>query len=99
MPLIYGRRMARYKEYDYSQGKFIPISFDKQILPGTFEYTLRYLINNEIDLSVRGEPGNQDRHPLRGGDVPTGSGCKRSVKYCRCNNIYQRLDSVPAITR
>ncbi len=44
--------MARYKEYDYTQGKFIPIHFDKQILPGTFEYTLHYLINNEIDLSV-----------------------------------------------
>jgi hypothetical protein len=32
--------MARYKEYDYSQGKFIPIYFDRQILPGTFEYSL-----------------------------------------------------------
>jgi len=30
----------------------IPISFDKQILPGTFEYTLNYLIDNELDLSV-----------------------------------------------
>jgi transposase len=44
--------MARYKEYDYSQGKFIPIQFDRQILPGTFEYTLHYLIDNEIDLSI-----------------------------------------------
>jgi transposase len=44
--------MARYKEYDYRQGKFIPISFDKQILPGTFEYTLNYLIDQELDLSV-----------------------------------------------
>ena len=44
--------MARYKDYDYRQGKFIPISFDKQILPGTFEYTLNYLIDNELDLSV-----------------------------------------------
>lgn len=44
--------MARYKEYDYSQGKFIPIHFDRQILPGIFEYTLHYLIDNEIDLSV-----------------------------------------------
>ena len=44
--------MARYKGYDYSQGKFIPVYFDKQILPGTFEYTLHYLIDNEIDLSV-----------------------------------------------
>jgi transposase len=44
--------MAKYKHYDYSQGKFIPVSFDKQILPGTFEHTLHYLIDNEIDLSV-----------------------------------------------
>lgn len=44
--------MARYKEYDYSQGKFIPIHFDKQILPGTFEHTLHYLIDNELDLST-----------------------------------------------
>lgn len=44
--------MARYKEYDYSQGKFIPIHFDKQILHGTFEHTLHYLIDNEIDLSI-----------------------------------------------
>src|SRR5512135_2458329 len=44
--------MAKYKHYDYSQGKFIPVSFDKQILPGTFEHTLHYIIDNEIDLSV-----------------------------------------------
>ena len=44
--------MARYKEYDYSQGKFIPVHFDKQILPGTFEHTLHYLIDNELDLSI-----------------------------------------------
>jgi transposase len=44
--------MARYKDYDYSQGKFIPIHFDRQILPGTFEYSLNYLIDNEIDLST-----------------------------------------------
>jgi transposase len=44
--------MARYKDYDYSQGKFIPIHFDRQILPGTFEYSLHYLIDEEIDLSI-----------------------------------------------
>jgi transposase len=44
--------MARYKEYSYSQGKFIPIHFSKQILSGTFEYTLNYLIDNELDLSI-----------------------------------------------
>ena len=44
--------MARYKEYDYRQSKFLPISFDKQILPGTFEYTLNYLIDQELNLSI-----------------------------------------------
>jgi len=44
--------MARFKQYSYSQGKFIPVQFDKQILPNTFEYAVRYLIDNEIDLSV-----------------------------------------------
>jgi transposase len=43
--------MPRFKEYSYDQGKFIPVFFDKQILPGTFEYTLNYLIDNEVDLS------------------------------------------------
>jgi len=44
--------MARYKDVHYDQDKFIPVSFHKQILPGTFEYTLSYLIDNELDLSV-----------------------------------------------
>jgi transposase len=44
--------MARYKEYSYEQTKLIPISFHHQILLGTFEYTLNYLIDNELDLSI-----------------------------------------------
>ncbi len=43
--------MARYKEYTYEQTKLIPIAFSQQILAGTFEYTLNYLIDNEFDLS------------------------------------------------
>jgi transposase len=44
--------MAPYKDVHYDQDKFIPVSFSKQILPGTFEYTLSYLIAQELDLSV-----------------------------------------------
>jgi len=44
--------MARYKDIHCDQDKFIPISFQKQILPGTFEHTLSYLIDHELDLSV-----------------------------------------------
>ena len=44
--------MARYKDYSYEQTKLIPIAFSHQILLGTFEHTLNYLIDNEFDLSV-----------------------------------------------
>ena len=44
--------MARYKPYDYSQSKLIPVSFAAQILPGSFEHTLSYLVEHEVDLSV-----------------------------------------------
>lgn len=44
--------MARYKDYSYDQTKLIPIAFHRQVLPGSFEYTLNYLIDHEVDLSV-----------------------------------------------
>jgi hypothetical protein len=44
--------MAKYKDYCYAQDKFIPVSFAKQVLPGTFEYTLSHLIDRELDLSA-----------------------------------------------
>ena len=44
--------MARYKEYDYGQMKMIPVSFERQILPGSFEHSLSYLVDNELDLTV-----------------------------------------------
>lgn len=33
-------------------GQFIPVFFNKQIQEGTFEYSLSYLIDNELDLSI-----------------------------------------------
>jgi hypothetical protein len=33
--------MARYKPYDYRQTKMLPVRFEEQILPGTFECTPR----------------------------------------------------------
>jgi transposase len=53
--------MARYKHYEYDQGVFLPIFFDNQILPGTFEYSLNYLVDNEIDLSVFDKRYNNDK--------------------------------------
>lgn len=44
--------MARYQHYDADQLRMLPICFERQILPGTFEHTLSFLINHEFDLSV-----------------------------------------------
>lgn len=44
--------MAKYKPYDYDQSKLLPIHFHEQILPGSFEHTLTYLIDDELDLTV-----------------------------------------------
>jgi len=44
--------MALYKPYSHGQGEFIPIHFEKQILPGTFEYSLNHLIDHELEHSV-----------------------------------------------
>jgi hypothetical protein len=52
--------MARYKPYSYAHGKFIPIHFAKQILPGTFEYTLNHLIDHELDLALFDERFRND---------------------------------------
>ena len=44
--------MARYKDYNYGQMKMIPVSFERQILPGSFEHSLSWLIDNEVDLQA-----------------------------------------------
>jgi transposase len=43
--------MARYKPYSYDQMKLIPVSYDHQILPGTFEHTLSEVIDS-MDMSI-----------------------------------------------
>ena len=44
--------MPRFKEHDYSQGRFLSVDLGKQVQPGTFEYTVSNLIDHQIDLSV-----------------------------------------------
>jgi transposase len=52
--------MARYKHYDYGQSKLVPVSFEGQILPGSFEDTLCRLIDHELDLRVFEERYSND---------------------------------------
>jgi transposase len=44
--------MARYKPYKYDQMVLVPLSFQNQLEPGTFEYTLNELVEKHLDLSV-----------------------------------------------
>jgi len=41
--------MARYKSIDTSP-RFIAVDLERQLLPGTFEYALNYLVDHELDL-------------------------------------------------
>jgi transposase len=43
--------MARYKPYSYEQTKLLPVSYDRQILPGTFEHTLSEVIET-LDMDI-----------------------------------------------
>lgn len=42
--------MARYKHIDTSP-RFLAVDLERQLLPGTFEHALNYLIDHEVDLS------------------------------------------------
>ena len=44
--------MPRYKHYDYQQSILIPVNFDEQIMPGTLEHTINYLVEEKIDISM-----------------------------------------------
>src|SRR5713226_1720724 len=52
--------MARYKTYDYAQMKMVAVSYERQILPGTFEHTLNGLIDHDIDLAPFAERYRND---------------------------------------
>lgn len=104
--------MAKYKQYSYTQGKFIALYFEDQILPGTFEYTLNYLIDNEFDLSIfdarykndeTGAPAYDPRVLLKIILYAYSRGIVHSRKIARCckdNVIFMALsaDSRPHFT-
>ena len=44
--------MAKYKNYDYSQSLLIPVSLQKQLMPGTLEFAIHTLVEGRMDMSV-----------------------------------------------
>ena len=51
--------MPRFKTPDYGL-KMIPVDFAQQVLPGTFEFALCHLVDNELDLSTLGSRYTND---------------------------------------
>ena len=43
--------MAKYKPYDYNQMNMLPVSLEKQLTPGTLEFAIHYIVEEELDLS------------------------------------------------
>jgi len=43
--------MASYKHYDYSQLIMAPISLEEQLIPGTLEYAIHYIVEERLDMS------------------------------------------------
>jgi transposase len=44
--------MPNFIPYDYNQSSMVVINYQDQLQPGTFEYAIHHLIDNNIDLSI-----------------------------------------------
>ena len=42
--------MPRYIPYDYNQQILMPVSLKDQILPGTMEYVIHHIVEEELDI-------------------------------------------------
>ena len=57
--------MARFKESNILQGQFIAVNLSEQLIPGTLEWTLNYLIGR-MDLSLFEEKYNNEGYAYDG---------------------------------
>jgi transposase len=97
--------MARYKDYNYDQMKMIPVSYEKQILPGSFEHSLSWLIDEELDLTAfeqryqnddNGRPAYDPRLLLKVVILAYSKGITSSrqiERLCRENIIFMALSA------
>jgi len=51
-PFCENGAMAKYKSYDYSQSVLLPVSLERQLMPGTLEFAIHTLVENRMDASV-----------------------------------------------
>lgn len=90
--------MPNFIPYDYRQDTMVVINFEDQILPGTFEYALHYLVENKLDLTVF-HAAYKNEHEGRPAFDPAillkivlfaysrGITSSRQIQWCCCTNI------------
>ncbi len=52
--------MAKYREYSPKQTRLLPVALSNQVQPGTIEYSINYLVDHHINLSVFDSRYNND---------------------------------------
>ena len=52
--------MASYKHYDYEQLIMAPISLEEQLIPGTLEYAIHYIVEDRLDMRIFDARYNND---------------------------------------
>ena len=75
--------MARFKESDISQGQFIAVNLSEQLLSGTFEWALNYLIDR-IDMSLFEQKYNNDE---KGASAYPPKALLKIILYCYSTGI------------
>jgi hypothetical protein len=55
--------MARLKQHDYRQTKMLPVSFDRQVLAGTFEQARSQLGDQQIEITSSRDTVSQTQTP------------------------------------
>jgi transposase len=104
--------MARYKDYSYTQGIMVSVDFTQQILPGTLEHTIHWLVENRIDVTGlekkytndnTGAPAYDPRIVLKIVLLAYSRGITSSrtiMRACRENIVFRALsaDSSPDFT-
>jgi transposase len=75
--------MAKYKQTDNSQGQFIVVNLNEQLLPGTFEWAVDYLIN-KADMSLFDLNYHNDE---KGAAAYSPRVLLKAIFYCYSNGI------------
>lgn len=73
--------MVRYKPVEYAQGQFIAISPEKQILSGSFEHAVNFVVDEKLDFSVIDEAHTNDNAGAPLGPTPPIRALKNDC-YC-----------------